>query len=132
MAEKMNINDAQKTGAFRRMDDFIAEYANNFQLEQSTFDLKLIFGQLDQSEGAAVIQQHTAMTIPWASAKLLMYYLQLNIAGYELQNGKIKIPNELIPPPADRLPKEEEESNPNLKKLFDLVESLRKQFIENL
>lgn len=131
MAEEANTREPQQPPGFTRTDDFVSEYANNFQFEQSVFDLKLIFGQLDQSKGPAVVEQHTSVTIPWISAKLLLYYLQLNIAGYELQNGKIKIPPELLPPSVGPLP-EEQQNDPKAQQLFQQIEKIREQFMSNL
>lgn len=83
----------------RRDDEFVSLYANNIRYENSVFDLRLVFGELDQSdpEGPCV-SQHTAITISWIEAKLMVYFLRLNIASYELQNGKINIPASQIPP----------------------------------
>jgi len=67
---------------FERDEDFLPVYANNVLFEPSVWDLKMIFGQLDQSEGKAVVEQHTAVTIPWAQAKVLSYYLQVNLTAY--------------------------------------------------
>src|SRR3990167_11504158 len=76
MAEQTN---GVPTLNFQHTDDFISLYANNVQFEQSAFDLKLIFGELNQAGGKALVDQHSSMTIPWGQAKLLLYYLQVNI-----------------------------------------------------
>ena len=47
----------------RRDEEFASLYANNVQLESSVWDLKIMFGQLDQAKGPNVINQHTAMTM---------------------------------------------------------------------
>ena len=71
-------------------------YANNIQFEPSLWDLKLIFGQLDQSDGTKVAQ-HTAITIPWMQAKLLAYFLEVNLAVHETDYGYIRLPPTVIP-----------------------------------
>ena len=128
MAEQTNAAPAI---SFQRTEDFISLYANNFQFEQSAFDLKLIFGQLDQSKGKAHVDQHSSVTIPWVQAKLLMYYLQVNLAGFEMQYGKIKIPNDLLPPPVPPVPSEQK-NVPKIEELFELVKNIREQFVSNL
>ena len=82
---------------FRRAGDFVSLYANNVQFETSLWDLKLIFGLLNQHEGKEVIQQHTSVNIPWLQAKLGSLYLQMILVAYEISNGKISIPPQLLP-----------------------------------
>jgi len=58
----------------------------------------LIFGQLDLGTGQGeVIALHTAMTLPWTTAKLLLHFLRLNIAIHELEAGKIRINPRVFP-----------------------------------
>ncbi len=92
--------------------DLEEDYANNTYIETSVWDLKIIFGQINQFGKPTIeVDWHTAITMPWAQAKLLNYFLGLHIASYELQNGKIKIPPAVTPPEAiepqgdDLLPK---------------------------
>jgi hypothetical protein len=66
MAEPTN---AGPVGDFQRVDDFNSYYANNIQFEWSQFDLKLIFGQLDQSAGKVRVEQHSAVTRSLGSSK---------------------------------------------------------------
>ncbi len=77
---------------------FEAGYANNFHFELSSWDLKILFGQLSQMSGKPDVEWHTAMTMPWGAAKLLRYLLSLNIAIYESNSGPIKLPDSAIPP----------------------------------
>lgn len=129
MAEQ---TDTTQTGGFyERLEDFFSLYANNFQIERTIFDLKLIFGQLSESGGKLHVEQHSSVTLPWIQAKLLMYFLQMNIAGFEFQNGKIKIPTDLLPPPLPPL-SPEQENDPKIRELLDLLKSLREQFVSNL
>lgn len=87
---------------FERDEDFASLYANNVTYEAAIWDLKMIFGQLDQS-GKVTIRQHTAITMPWMQAKLMVYLLQINIASFESEHGKIKIPDRLLPPEPESL-----------------------------
>jgi hypothetical protein len=79
-------------------DDFTAVYANNFHFELSSWDFKIILGQLTQVSGRPNVEWHTAVTMPWGAAKLLRYLLSLNIAIYEAGSGPIKLQPSAIPP----------------------------------
>jgi hypothetical protein len=83
---------------FERVEDFASYYANNVQFEASAWDLKLIFGQLDQSQQPVVVEQHTAMTMPWSHAKIMAYFFIVNIIIHQGQHGMINIPSAVIPP----------------------------------
>ncbi|MGO8788129.1 MAG: DUF3467 domain-containing protein [Terriglobia bacterium] len=80
-------------------EDFWEGYANNVLMEPNVWDLKLIFGQLDQRQGPNVVVQHTAITLPWNQVKVLLYLLKLNVDIYEMLNGKISFPKGIIRPP---------------------------------
>lgn len=112
---------------FRRIEDFSFEYANNIQFETNAFDLKLVFGQLDHS--TSQVEQHTAITVSWLQSKLMLYYLTLNVAGYELQYGKISIPPDVMPANVPPLTPEQEK-DPRYVKLYDLFRRLREQFVK--
>ncbi|HEY1219527.1 MAG TPA: hypothetical protein VGF03_11360 [Bryobacteraceae bacterium] len=86
---------------FRRNEEFASLYANNVQFESSVWDLKIMFGQLDQAKGPNVIEQHTAMTVSWPEAKIAAYFLLVNIIGYQSANGPIQIPSVVVPPRPD-------------------------------
>lgn len=116
---------------FTQIDEFSVSYANNVLLEASEWDLKLVFGQLDLSTGTPNVEQHTAITIPWLQAKLLHYFLGLNVALFEYQNGKIKIPLGLLPPAPPPLTPEQE-ADPAAKKLFDLAKKVHQEFTSTL
>jgi hypothetical protein len=84
-----------------RNPDFIERYANNIAVESSIWDLKLIFGILDQTTTPATIGRYAAVNIPWQQAKLLAYFLQLNVLFHERANGTIKLPDGIMPPPLE-------------------------------
>ena len=93
---------ASPQGQLIRDEDFTSLYANNIRFEGSVWDLKLLFGELDQSiksDTTEVVVIHTGMTIPWATAKLGLYYLGVQIALHEIQSGKIAINPRMLPPP---------------------------------
>jgi hypothetical protein len=88
---------------FKHDEDFTSLYANNISFESSVWDLKMLFGQLDQSQGAGnpVVEQHTAMTVPWPQIKLMAYYLVVNLALHQNQSGNIRVPAGVLPPRPD-------------------------------
>ena len=106
-------------------------YANNAQFELSSWDLKIIFGELNQSGGKTTVEQHTAVTVSWVQAKLFAYYLQVNIAFYELQHGKIAIPKETLPPEPPPIP-EELANDPQAKAANQLFKKMRGEFLSTL
>jgi hypothetical protein len=110
---------------------FFEEYANNVFMEPSVWDLKLIFGKLDQQKGANVVVQHSAITLPWNYVKALVYLLNANLCVYEILNGKIILPKGIINPPA--APTEDQERNfPRAREAFEFArEMFRKLVVEN-
>ena len=116
---------------YKRSDNFSSTYANNAFFEGSAWDLKIIFGQLDQSGDQPVIKQHLAVTVPWAQAKLALYYLRLQIEAMEIQSGKIAIRSDLIPPEPPPLTPEQE-NIPGSIELRELVLKLREEFLASL
>jgi hypothetical protein len=82
-------------------EDFASLYANNITYEASVWDLKLIFGQLDQKliqgQGQTAVDYHTAITLPWSTVKSMVYYLRVNLAGHEAEAGPVKLPERVLP-----------------------------------
>jgi hypothetical protein len=92
--------DKQERADFTRDEDFTSLYANNVRYESSAWDVKIIFGQLDQSGGAGktIVEQHTAVTVTWPNAKIMAYFLLANCLIQQSQTGPIQIPLAVIPP----------------------------------
>ena len=88
----------QSSLGFARDEDFESLYATNVNFEPSVWDLKLIFGQLDQSSGQTVVKQHTAIAIPWIQAKLMAYYMEVQIAIHDVDFGSVAVPPSVVPP----------------------------------
>jgi len=128
MEEQKQRQSEQTRASFEREDDFAALYANNVILEGNALDLKLIFGELEQHTGEAVVSQHTSVTIPWPTAKLLTYYLQVFMADYEAQNGKIRMPLSSIPP-LIAIPNE---APPRQQKVIELAQTLHHQLVADI
>lgn len=116
---------------FDRTEDFIARYANNVHFESSVWDLKLIFGELDQKEAKEVVRQHTSINLPWPTVKLMLYYLQVNLAYHESESGKVTMAPRIWPADIPTLPKEIED-NPRAKALADLVAKMRADFVASV
>jgi hypothetical protein len=114
---------------FEHTEDFAEAYANNVRFEATVLDLKMVFGQSDQSSGKEIVEQHTAITLPWPLVKSLLYFLGLNLIGHESQNGAITIPPIHIPPPI-ALPTEEDRkqlANPDA--LYERLKAFREAFL---
>jgi hypothetical protein len=125
------VTETQAQLKYERADDFISAYANNFYLESSAWDLKIIFGQLEQSSTPNVIKQNVAVTLPWAQAKLLLYFLRVHLEVEEMADGKIHIRPDLLPPEVSP-PTPEQADDPKMKALFEVVKKIRKEFLAGL
>jgi hypothetical protein len=91
---------------YRTSEDFIVRYANNTYFEPSLYDLRLIFGQLDQKLGTNVVTQHTSITLPWPQVKVALYFLANQLAAYEAGHGRVVIEHGIIPPVSEQAPKD--------------------------
>ena len=112
-----------------RVDGFISIYTNNIQVHQSFFDVKLICGDFEQlGPSQGVIKQHSSVIMSWLQAKLLLYYLRVNMTAFESQYGKIDVPNELLPVPIVPLPKNQE-NDPKARAIWQQLHALREEFV---
>jgi hypothetical protein len=89
-------------------EDFLYRYANNAFFESTSWDLKITFGQTETQISPNSVIQHTAITVPWPYAKVLVYFLQVQIAAKEAEDGRIVVPKGILRPPPNELPKEAE------------------------
>lgn len=124
-------DESTKPG-FEISEDFSDAYANHVYYESSTWDLKLIFGQLDQSGKEPKVVQHTAITIPWALAKIASYWLRGIVESQELVNGKISVPNNIIPPELPGPSDEIRQNDPNADAIFGIFKRVRDNLIADL
>jgi hypothetical protein len=110
-------------------DELVVDYANNTQFEPTVWDLKLIFGEF--SARTNTVDWHTSVTVPWAQAKLMLYYLAINVAAHELQaGGPIQIPPSMLPPEA--VAPSGSDDTPINRTFFDIVRDHRERFLETL
>ena len=110
-----------------RAEDFVAYYANNASVETSVWDLRILFGQLDQAVGK--VFQELSVNMPWNLAKLLLFHLQVQVAAFEIQHGKMKIAAEIIPPPFPP-PPDELKDNPVFQKVFEAINKIHADFVK--
>lgn len=114
---------------FKRKENFASVYANNVRYESSVWDLKMILGELDQKDpGNLIVEQHTAVTIPWIQIKLMIYYLGINLKFHETAQGKIKIPVSVLPPELGPIPPNLE-NDPGTRANYEFARELREKLI---
>lgn len=101
--EQTGQQPSQQVEFVRDAEDFAALYANSVVAESSVWDLKVIFGILDQSSQPNKVVQHTSINLPWTQIKLLSYLIRANLVIHESQNGKIPIPVSVVPPDPSKL-----------------------------
>jgi hypothetical protein len=110
---------------FKRDDDFVSLYANNVRFEPNVWDLKMVFGELDQSTGTTIVDQHTAISVSWRQAKLLAYYVGVNLIIHEADNGPVYLPPSVIPAPFDPALVAD---TPRLVPVWELLAAMHKRF----
>ena len=91
------------------------------------WDLKVLFGEY--SDRAKLVNWHTAITVPWGTAKLLAYFLQVNIAIYEELHERIRIAPSVLPPTPPP-PSETEESSTATHAIYNRIKVLHAQLTE--
>ncbi len=114
---------------FVRDENFVSSYANDVQFELGATDLTLTFGQTGFNKPT---RQHTAMTMSWPEAKVMVYFLQANLLIYEaIEQRKITIPKGLIPP-APVMPEETEETATHMATAWEQIRKLHDELIASL
>jgi hypothetical protein len=121
---------AKKPIEFRRdPEDFATRYANNAYFESTIWDMKIMFGQTDVTQGQNVIIQHTAITLPWPYLKIFSYVLQTQIAAQEAEFGHISVPQNILTPPLEVLPEEIAKTVKHPKEQVAAIQKIWKEFI---
>lgn len=100
-------------------------YSNSLHFDASDLDLTILFGQTRPFPDPNSIDWRTAITLPWVTAKLLSYYLQINLRIYESEHGRIKIPSAMLPPVPG--PKDSEATTRN--EIVEFVEKMRAELL---
>ncbi len=117
---------------FEHQPDFNFRYSNNVRFHSTVHDLTLVFGQSDTTGESEIVRQHTAITMPWAVAKLALYYLQLNIVIQEGYNGKIPVPKPQIPSPLPEPTQETIANDPSAYPSFEAGVRVWEAFMDSL
>ena len=123
---KEQVEPGVEEQKFSRGEEFESLYANNVTLEATGLDLKLVFGEIDLRQ--QLVEQHTAITIPWVMAKILSYYLGIFIAQHEAQSGKVMIPPSALPP----LIPIPEGATPKMRAVFELAQDLHHKLVADV
>jgi hypothetical protein len=124
ISSKLTVPQIQR----QRSESFRSVYANNSFLELSAWDVKINFGEIEQSIDPNTIINHTAITMPWAQAKILAYFLQVHVAAHEIDHGHLVIPVGVIPgvPAPDQ---ETLKQWPNATRVYQAWTKLHDEFI---
>lgn len=92
--EKKAQSVPQKAAEYRLpVEGLFRAYANNVALQATSFDLKLIFGEVAEiSEEKVIVEHRVQITMTWLEAKVLADFLQANLRAFEETNGPLKLP----------------------------------------
>jgi hypothetical protein len=112
-----------------RAPEFVNRYANHVVLQAAIWDVKMLFGQLDQTVGKNAVVQDTAVTLPWTQVKIFSYLLQQQLIAHELQFGRIIVPQGIVAAPQD-IPEEVKNQVPVLAEVETAVKSLYGAFLD--
>lgn len=115
-----------------RTDNFFATYANSVMFEPTAWDLKFIFGQIEQaSDGGTIVKQHLAVSVSWPQIKLALFWLRMQVEAMEEQSGKIAIRKDVLPPEPPPLTPEQAK-DPVAKKFYESYIKAREEFLASL
>jgi hypothetical protein len=68
-------------------------YCNNVQMATTSFDVRVIFGEIaDVIDDKVIVDQKVRVTMTWLEAKILADFLQANIKVHEEINGPLELP----------------------------------------
>lgn len=117
----------------QRVDDFLAVYANNVVVDATAWDLRLTFGQFEKlPDDSMVNNQRLSVNMPFGLAKLMLFWIELQIISHEIQTGKrVGMRSGLIPDPPTLIGPENE-NDPNFVKLHAAITQLRNRLIASL
>jgi hypothetical protein len=122
-----------ETEKINRNDNFVSRYANNVLFEGNAWDLKIKFGQVETVSGETRVKATAEISIPWAQAKLAIYWLRLQVEAMEIQSGKIALRKDVLPP---ELPEPEVltsgEPDPDAVRMHEFAKKVRAEFFANL
>jgi|SRR5271157_2865026 len=118
----------QPSDGIIRHEDYVTLYANNVQFQPFEWDLRMTFGELDVRKGQVIIEQHTAITVTWLQAKLMLYFLGLQVAVHEMSHEPIRIPKSVFPP-EPTLPSGDLPNDPIALKVYEYIKAERDRLL---
>jgi hypothetical protein len=127
-------DEAQKSApqaTIERADDFRSLYANNVIADGTAWDLRLTFGQFEKrADGSVVNTQRVSVTMPFGLAKLMMFWVELQIQVHERQMGqRVRIRPDVLPPMPPIPP--ESQNDEGYVRLHEMMEKARQQLVSN-
>jgi hypothetical protein len=74
----------------------IHAYCNNIQMASTSFDIRLMLGEIAEStEDKVIVEQRVQVAMTWIEAKILADFLRVNVEAYESLNGPLKPPRNI-------------------------------------
>jgi hypothetical protein len=97
MSETEESQKAAKTIEYRYPPEgMVRAYANNVAMASTSFDIRLLFGEVSEiMQDKVIVDQNVQITMTWLEAKVLADFLRVNIDAHENLNGPIKVPKNL-------------------------------------
>jgi hypothetical protein len=74
----------------------IHTYCNNVQLASTSFDVRLMLGEVSEvSDDKVIVEQRVQVAMTWIEAKTIADFLRANVEEYEKLNGPLTMPKNL-------------------------------------
>jgi len=71
-------------------------YSNNIQMASTSFDVRLLFGEVSEVlDDKVIVEQRVQVAMTWIEAKILADFLRVNVEAYEKLNGPMTLPKNL-------------------------------------
>jgi Protein of unknown function (DUF3467) len=72
-------------------------YSNNFAMASTSFDVRLLFGEVAEiQDDKVIVEQNAQVTMTWLEAKILADFLQANVKAHEeINGGPLKLPKNI-------------------------------------
>ena len=133
MADDANTSQTENQVKVQRAMDFVSYYANNFLVDTTAWDLSMTFGEFEKlPDGTQASTQRLSVTVPVGLAKLMVFWLRVQILAYEVRLGKrVTLRADVIPAVPPLVPPELQ-SDPVTVKMYDEFERLRQDLLQSL
>jgi hypothetical protein len=130
--ESKQVVDSDSPLKAVRGEDFVNLYANHLISDSTAWDMKLTFGQFEETDGKTVIRQKAAINLPFGLAKLAIYWMQIAIIAHEIETGRKVNIRQNMRPPAPPEPSSELANDPTVTEYYNVVKKLYEDFIASL